>query len=213
MAKRKPGAGRTPPRRAIARKKPTPTKRATRKPVRPKAAPNKSHRSKAVATKKTLKKKTATMKAATTRAANTSRRPRTRGPVGKSPRLDRQRRTLDEGTLRTPPSSLDMTRHGTAVGSGRAEIEKHRIEHQGMPPSITAGDVDVNVENAYFTGDEAPGGDNPPPDMDVVDEIGKALGVQYSDHEELRGSDKVSERDKHRWEMDPASAEDYKDRK
>lgn len=106
-----------------------------------------------------------------------------------------------------------MERRGTAARSGRADIEKRRIEHSGMSSSITGGDVDVNVENAYFTGDEAPGGDNPPPDLDVVDEIGKALGVQYDDREELRGSDKVAERDKHRWEMDPASAEDYKDRK
>ena len=82
-----------------------------------------------------------------------------------------------------------------------------------MSPSIVGGDVDVNVEDAYFTGDEAAGGDNPSPDLEVVDDIGKALGVEYGDREELRGSDKVTERDKHRWEMDPASAEDYKDRK
>jgi hypothetical protein len=154
----------------------------------------------------------------TQRAANTP--PLTRAPARtrvarpvKSPRLDRARRTLDEGTLRTPPSSLDMERHGTAVRSGRADIERRRIEHGGMSSSITGGDVDVNVEDAYFTGDEAPGGDNPSPDLEVVDDIGKALGVQYGDSEELRGSDKVTERDKHRWEMDPASAEDYKDKK
>ncbi len=34
--------------------------------------------------------------------------------------------------------------------------------------------------------DEAPGGDNPTPDQDIVDEIGKALGVEYQDSEELR---------------------------
>ena len=30
--------------------------------------------------------------------------------------------------------------------------------------------------------------------------------------EELKGADKISERDKHRWELDPASSEDYPDR-
>jgi len=55
--------------------------------------------------------------------------------------------------------------------------------------------------------------DNPAPDEEVVDDIGKALGVQYDDQEELKSSDKIIERDKHRWEMDPASSEDYKDRK
>ena len=79
-----------------------------------------------------------------------------------------------------------------------------------MTPAITGGDVDADWKNAYFSGDEAPGGDNPTPDQDVVDDIGKALGVEYQDDEELQGSDKVIERDKHRWELDPASAEDYK---
>ena len=60
-----------------------------------------------------------------------------------------------------------------------------------MSPEITGGDVDVDVEDAYFTGDEAPGGDNPTPDQDIVDDIGKALGVQYQDNEELKAVDKV----------------------
>jgi hypothetical protein len=46
-----------------------------------------------------------------------------------------------------------------------------------------------------------------------VDDIGRALGVEYNDAEELRSTDKVEDRDKHRWELDPASSEDYKDRK
>jgi hypothetical protein len=130
----------------------------------------------------------------------------------KTPRLDRVRRTLDE-TVPTPPSSLNMDRHGSAARTGRAEIAETLVDHRGMSPAITAGDVDVDVEDAYFTGDEAPGGDNPTPDQDVVDDIGKALGVQYEDSEELKASDKIVERDRHRWEMDPASSEDYKDRK
>jgi hypothetical protein len=106
-----------------------------------------------------------------------------------------------------------MDRHASAARTGRAEMNQALKEHRGMSSSIAAGDVDVNVEDAYFTGEEAPGGDNPTPDQDVVDDIGKALGVVYDDAEELKGSEKVIERDKHRWEMDPASSEDYKDRK
>jgi len=127
-------------------------------------------------------------------------------------RLDRARRILEE-TVPTPPSSLDMNRHGSAASTGRAEIEQDRERHATMTPAITGGDVDVNIENAYFSGDETPGGDNQTPDQDVVDDIGRALGVEYQDNEELRASDKVGDRDKRRWELDPASAEDYKDRK
>jgi hypothetical protein len=127
-------------------------------------------------------------------------------------RLDRARRTLEE-TVPTPPSSLDMDRHGSAARTGRAEMAESREEHRTMTPAITGGDVDADVENAYFSGDEAPGGDNPTPDQDIVDNIGKSLGVEYQDNEELRASDKVADRDRHRWELDPASAEDYKERK
>lgn len=130
----------------------------------------------------------------------------------KAPRLGRVQRTLEE-TVPTPPSSLNMRRRGSAVRTGRAELDESLREHGAMSPVITGGDVDADWENAYFSGDEAPGGDNPTPDQDIVEDIGKALGVKYEDNEELKGADKVVERDKHRWEMDPASSEDYKDRK
>jgi hypothetical protein len=134
--------------------------------------------------------------------------------VRKVPHLDRARRTLEEQEVPTPPSSLNMNRRGSAARTGRAELNDNLHEHGGdMSPAITGGDVDADWEEAYFSGDEAPGGDNPTPDQEVVDDIGKALGVQYEDNEELKSSDKVVERDKHRWELDPASSEDYKDRK
>ena len=127
-------------------------------------------------------------------------------------RLYRVRRTLEE-TIQTPPSSLDMVRRGTAVRTGRAEVAQSLEEHRGMSPDITGGDVDVDVEDAYFNGDEAPGGDNPTPDQDIVDDIGRALGVEYQDNEELKAVEKVTERDRKRWELNPASSEDYKERK
>lgn len=43
-------------------------------------------------------------------------------------------------------------------------------------------------------------------------DFGEAIGVSYNDDEELRFFDKEHERDIHRWELDPASAEDYRDR-
>ena len=133
-------------------------------------------------------------------------------PPLKKARLARARRTLED-VVPTPPSSLDMIRRGTAARSGRAGLADRLAEQRNMEPDIAGGDVDIDLENAYFTGDEVPGGDNPTPDQEVVDDIGKALGVQYEDNEELKSSDKVTERDKHRWELDPASAEDYKERK
>ena len=72
-------------------------------------------------------------------------------------------------------------------------------------PALTSGDVDADWESAESVGDEAPGGDNPTPDQDVVDDIGRALGVEYEDDEELQGGAEIKERDRRRWELDPAS--------
>jgi hypothetical protein len=108
---------------------------------------------------------------------------------------------------------LNVDRHGSAARTGAAGLRNSIEKHTGMTPALTGGDIDADWENAYFSGDEAPGGDNPTPDQEVVEEIGKSLGVNYQDDEELKSSDKVAERDKHRWELDPASSEDYKDRK
>jgi Family of unknown function (DUF6335) len=77
---------------------------------------------------------------------------------------------------------------------------------------MTAGDIDADWEAAETVGDEAPGGDNPTPDQDVVDDIGRALGVEYEDDEELQGGDEIVERDRKRWELDPASSDDFDDR-
>ena len=131
----------------------------------------------------------------------------------KVPALDRARRTVQgDDIVPTPPSSLDLDRTASAARTGRRELSRRLDEHTETGPALTAGDVDADWESAYSVGDEAPGGDNPTPDQDVVDDIGKAVGVQYEDNEELKGEAKIAKRDKHRWELDPASAEDYDDR-
>ena len=129
----------------------------------------------------------------------------------KKPNLDRPRKTVAD--VHGIPSSLDMNRTASAAKSGRAEMKDRLSKTTGAGPALTSGDVDADWESAEAVGDEAPGGDNPTPDQDVVDDIGKALGVEYQDNEELKGVDKVIERDRKRWELDPASAEDYKDHK
>jgi hypothetical protein len=62
------------------------------------------------------------------------------------------------------------------------------------------------------SGEAAPGGSNPTPDQNVVEDIGRALGVDYEDTEELESTDKVVRRDRRRWELDPASSKDWRER-
>ena len=215
MAKRKTRG------RKAARRKAKKSQRSARSAKRPSrsrraAKPKASAKAKKALSpkgKKALSPKGNKVLSAKTAGKRAARKPAKPAPVRSSPaRLARDRRILTD-VVPTPPSSLDMDRHGSAARSGRAEMAETSANLANLTPDINAGDVDVNVEDAYFVGDESPGGDNPTPDQEVVDEIGKALGVEYQDAEELRGSDKVADRDKHRWELDPASSEDYKNRK
>jgi hypothetical protein len=133
----------------------------------------------------------------------------------KPPSLDRERRIVrdeDELVQGTPPSSLDLDRSASAVRSGRRQLKDRYDEHTETSPALTAGDVDADWESAYSVGDEAPGGDNPTPDQDIVDDIGRAVGVEYQDNEELKGEEKIAKRDRNRWELDPASSDDWDDR-
>ena len=129
------------------------------------------------------------------------------------PGLERARRQLREVEERAEPAvqpEPGPADHPTAR-SGRHELlerEDHNEVSRTSPPGMWTRAGKMHAPTAT----EAPGGDNPTPDQDRVDDIGKALGVQYEDNEELKASDKIAERDRKRWELDPASSDDYKDR-
>ncbi len=185
------------PARKAAARKPAPTKAPPRKVVK---AARKAPAAQTAAPKVTAPARKPAPKAA---AANV--------PARHVPALDRERRSVSEPTP-TAPSSLVSNRHASAASSGADELRGRLAAHTGTGPAITAGDVDANWEAAETVGDEAPGGDNPTPDQDVVDEIGKALGVEYDDDEELQGGDEIAARDHDRWELDPASSDDFDER-
>jgi hypothetical protein len=127
--------------------------------------------------------------------------------------LQRERRRLREDEpFHGAPSTLGYNSKASGAESGQAMYHQRIREHTEGGSALTGGDVDTDWGEAYASGEETPGGDMPTPDQDVVEEIGRALGVEYEDSEELKGAEKIEERDKHRWEYDPASAEDYKDR-
>jgi hypothetical protein len=112
----------------------------------------------------------------------------------------------------TPPSSLDLDRSASATRTGRTKLRHLQDELTQTDARMAGGDVDADAQSAYFVGDEAPGGDNPTPDQDVVEEIAAAVGLEYQDAEELGSERKLEERDRRRWELDPASSEDYPER-
>lgn len=117
-------------------------------------------------------------------------------------RPDRNRNGIDD---RIEPPIPD-------VKAGSAKLASRLKNDPLADPKITAGDLDASWENAQFSGDETPLGDTPTPDQNVVEEIAGAMGITYADDEELKVGEKEESRDKHRWELDPASADDYQDR-
>ena len=217
------GGGR---RRAVARrpsasrKASSATRRAKAAPApRPAAARKKPARKPASAKVRVKLRAKAAAKAASARpvarppAPVAVRAPRRRlRALLKRPALDRERRRLPEADLLSTPSSLDFNEDASAARSGQLETLEHLAAHTESGPKLTGGDIDADWESAYATGDESPGGDNPTPDQDIVDQIGRSLGLEDEDNEELKGADKIEDRDRHRWELDPASSEDFKQR-
>lgn len=98
------------------------------------------------------------------------------------------------------------------VSAGSAKLAERLRENTATDPSLSAGDVDARWDMAESEGDETVGGSMPTPGQVNTQEMGEALGVTYADDEELKAGEKERERDKHRWELDPASSDDYQDR-
>jgi hypothetical protein len=101
-------------------------------------------------------------------------------------------------------------RQGLASG-GRQKLEEKLNEHTSMDPTLSGGDVDAAWQESEMAGEESVGGSVSTPDQDLVDELGEAAGLTYTDYEELDYDKKVLNRDRDRWELDPASADDNED--
>jgi len=98
-------------------------------------------------------------------------------------------------------------RQDLAVG-GRDELLEELDEHHSLSPEISGGDLDASWQTANVAGEETVGGSAPTPDQDIVDELGAAAGLVYKDDEPLNSDAKILDRDRNRWELNPASAED-----
>lgn len=117
--------------------------------------------------------------------------------------------------------SLDLNGNGIAdeleppqvdVHASATELKTRLRLNTSCNPAICAGDVDARWDMAESSGDETVGASCATPDQSVVDDIGEALGITYRDGEELWLVDKERARDTHRWELDPASSDDFIDR-
>jgi hypothetical protein len=96
------------------------------------------------------------------------------------------------------------------VASGRYELRQRLLRNPNATPSLSGGDIDAQWDMAESCGDETVGGSNGTPDQNCVDQYGEAFGLPVEVDEEVTCCvDRERRNDVHRWELDPASSEDY----
>jgi hypothetical protein len=129
----------------------------------------------------------------------------------------RKGHSIDAGKIESPIVEPDEEvqrefEEAAQLGSATRQhmIDKLRENHSASP-RLSGGDVDAAWEDADV-GEESVGGENPTPDQDIVEELGRAVGLTYQDNEPLHPGDKIKSRDESRWELDPASSEGYEGR-
>jgi len=117
---------------------------------------------------------------------------------------------IDKVARRYEPGALDSE---TVITDNLAEIGRRLVEREfekyySVGPELTGGDVGARWQEAEDSGAETPGGHVATPDQDNVDEIGRAVGMEFQDNQELSAPGEVlSKRDRRRWEMDKRSAD------
>src|SRR5215207_10388392 len=107
-----------------------------------------------------------------------TRSPSTRKKATKTP--------SDAQTLRsTAPSILDpdLIGSGNLTSAGGRLMEEELEEYHSVSPILSGNDVDAKWQAAEGGGEEAVGGHAPTPDQDIVDELGRATGIEFQDNQ------------------------------
>ena len=123
--------------------------------------------------------------------------------------LDEMQDQLDDYT--GDEDILDDFAERQSLNSGSDRLYERLLDHHSKGPFLSGSDIDASWESSDVSGEESVGGTSPTPDQDVVDELGNAMGLSYDDDEELETADKLEQRDRKRWELDPRSAGDLDD--
>jgi hypothetical protein len=139
-----------------------------------------------------------------------------KAPSKKPTKKKRSVRVIDAGRAesRIDPLDPEVSREFSSaqrLGGGSRELQRKLAEHHSRTPRLSGGDIDAAWDRAD-AGEETVGGSVATPDQAVVEEIGDAVGLTYEDNEPLKASEKVEKRDRQRWDLDPASSEDYQER-
>ena len=111
------------------------------------------------------------------------------------PRRDRRTTTADSKWERDDREELVGLAHDVAA-------------HAETGPRLSGGDVDADWVGAYGSGEESVGASVATPDQDIVDELGRALGVEQASDAPVRTSEEIlRERDRFRWHLERKAAD------
>ncbi len=83
------------------------------------------------------------------------------------------------------------------------------MRHHETSPALSAGDLDADWVGSEGSGEESTGGSVATPDQDVVDEIGRALGVEQAPSQPVTSSEEIlRDRSRHRWDLEREASEE-----
>ncbi|HKQ72435.1 MAG TPA: DUF6335 family protein [Blastocatellia bacterium] len=124
--------------------------------------------------------------------------------------MKRKQNALDNQGRRSDLNEFDLeaAREDNLAEIGRRLLKREYEKYHAVSPEQTAGDVDASWQEAEDSGAETPGGHVATPDQDNVDEIGRAVGMEFQDNQELRTHEEIlARRDRRRWELNRGSAD------
>jgi uncharacterized protein DUF6335 len=127
-------------------------------------------------------------------------RPRKKSRDESRSKRPRVRPVAEAGHVASPTAvAAEALRTGVVPAPPRRHPETPREDEP-----LLLGDLDDSVLANEYVGEEMPGGSNPTPDQNGVDEIGRAYGLQEEDSGALRSAAEVLDRrDKRRTELQP----------
>jgi hypothetical protein len=113
-------------------------------------------------------------------------------------------RPVAEARERHAESPTAVAAEAWRTGVLPLHVNPRRVEGPGSEETLLFGDPDDDTLANAYVGEETPGGSTPTPDQSIVDEIGRAYGLQESDTGALRSASEVLERrDRRRNELQP----------
>lgn len=109
---------------------------------------------------------------------------------------------------RRRPSSAPRLPPSDSPGGETTGLLGERLAHPETAPALSGGDLDADWTRAQSSGEEAVGGSVSTPDQDVVDELGRALGVEQAADAEVRTSEEILKaRDRDYWHLERRAAD------